>query len=61
MHDTKKQVIAWLGVVATFKFLTKLNHYSPIVFNKRVTFWLQCVWSLPCVCVFAALSMCVIA
>ena len=23
--------------------------YSTIAFDERVTFWLQCVWSLPCV------------
>ena len=34
--------------------------YSPIAFDERVTFWLQCTGSLPCVCVFAALYVCLI-
>ena len=29
--------------------------YSLIVFDKRVTFWLQYVRSLPCACVYVAL------
>ena len=29
--------------------------YSLIAFDEKVTFWLQCVQSLPCVCVYVAL------
>ena len=29
--------------------------YTPIAFNKRVTFWLQPARSLPCACVFTDL------
>ena len=32
----------------------------PIAIDERVTFWLQCVWSLPCACAFAALYACAI-
>ena len=31
------------------------KHYSLIAFDKRVTFWLQHVQSLPCACVYVAL------
>ena len=35
----------------------KINpyYYSLIAFDKRVTFWLQRLWSLPCACVYVAL------
>ena len=40
---------------------TKQLNYTPIAFDKRVTFWLQRAgWPL-CVCMFAALYVCVIA
>ena len=32
--------------------------YSPIAFNERVTFWLQCVRSLPFACAYVALFAC---
>ena len=35
----------------------KAQAYTPIAFDERVTFWLQCTRSLPCACAFAAYCM----
>ena len=29
--------------------------YTPIAFDERVTFWLQCARSLPCACIFCCI------
>ena len=35
--------------------------YSLIAFDERVTFWLQCIRSLPCACAYVALFACRLA
>ena len=42
-------------------WLITTGYYTPIAFDERVTFWLQCAGSLPRACAFAALHACAIA
>ena len=34
------------------------NNHSAFAFDKRLTFWLQRIWSLPCACTYVALFAC---
>ena len=43
-----------LGLTPSFPRSEEVS-YSLIAFDERVTFWLQCVRSLPCACVYVAL------
>ena len=38
-----------------------VGDYTPIAFDERVAFWLQCARSLSCACAFTALHACAIA
>ena len=50
-----------LGYVLKTSGHTCVQHYTPIAFDERVTFWFQYARSLPCACVLAALYACAIA
>ena len=52
-HYTTQKHAPNLSILIVFIFI--LRAYSPIAFNKRVTFWLQNIQSLPCACVYAEL------
>ena len=41
----------WMG---EHKVYSVIVHHTPIVFDKKVTFWLQRCWSLLCACAYVA-------
>ena len=54
---TPEGIFRWIIIMLYLRRYRKTGRvgYTPITFDERVTFWLQCAQSLPCACVFAAL------